>query len=74
MIYSYYQKKYKSDLLEAPIFAAAVYLIFIWQIDIVCYGMDFGNQLVMCLLSMAVMDPRFITRKQKMLDGSVALG
>jgi O-antigen ligase len=74
LVYSYYQKKYKSDLLEAPIFAAAVYLIFIWQIDIVCYGMDFGNQLVMCLLSMAVMDPRFITRKQKMLDGSVALG
>ncbi len=70
-VFSFFRKKYISNALEAPIFAGAVYLLFIWQIDIVCYGVDFGNALVMCLLSMVVMDPRFITRKQRTLDGGL---
>jgi len=67
--FSYYRKQYLAGTLEAPLFAAVVYLLFIWQIDIICYGIDFGNPLIFCLLSVVVMDPRFITRRQRSLDG-----
>lgn len=69
--YSYYRAKYRAGHLEAPLFAAVVYLLFIWQIDIFCYGIDLGNPIFFTVLSMAAVDPRFITRGQRGLEGAL---
>ncbi|MCB0773565.1 MAG: hypothetical protein KJZ58_07240 [Flavobacteriales bacterium] len=69
--YSFYRRKYVDGALESPLFAAAVYLMFIWQIDIFCSGMDIGNPLVFILFSMVVINERFITRKPRLLGGAV---
>jgi hypothetical protein len=69
--YSYYRSKYRAGHLEAPLFAAVVYLLFIWQIDIFCYGIDLGNPIFFTVLSMAAVDPRFITRSQRNLEGAL---
>jgi hypothetical protein len=47
--------------MEAPLFAAFVYLMFIWQIDIFCYGMDIGSPLLFACFSAFCIQPRFIT-------------
>ena len=49
--YMFYKKRYRVNLREGPIFAALVYLMFIWQIDIFCYGIDIGNPIFFCMLS-----------------------
>jgi len=51
--YKYYKGRYNSGFREGPIFAALVYLMFIWQIDIFCYGHDIGNPIFFCMLSIA---------------------
>ncbi|MEZ4757085.1 MAG: O-antigen ligase family protein [Flavobacteriales bacterium] len=68
--FKYYRAKYRSGLLEGPLFAAVVYLMFIWQIDIFCYGIDLGNPIFFTILSLAAIDPRFITRRQRSLEGA----
>ena len=68
--FRYYRELYKRDTIEAPLFAAVVYLMFIWQIDIFCYGLEMGNPLFFALLSSLAIDPKYITRRQKALDGS----
>ena len=67
--FSYYRKHYVAGSLEGPLFAGIVYLMFIWQIDIFCYGIDLGNPIFFSMLSLAAIDPRFITRKQRALNG-----
>lgn len=69
--YSFYRRKYLDGAIESPLFAAAVYLMFIWQIDIFCSGMDIGNPLFFILFSMAVMKESSITRKPRLLNGAV---
>lgn len=68
-IYAYYRKQYLAGTSQAPLFAAVVYLLFIWQIDIICYGLDFGTPIIFCLLSAVAIDTRYITRKERALDG-----
>ena len=67
--FSYYRKHYVAGSLEGPLFAGIVYLMFIWQIDIFCYGIDLGNPIFFSMLSLAAIDPRFITRRQRALNG-----
>ena len=67
--FSYYRKHYRAGNLEGPMFAGIVYLMFIWQIDIFCYGIDLGNPIFFSMLSLAAIDPRFITRRQRALNG-----
>jgi hypothetical protein len=67
--FSYYRKHFIAGHLEGPLFAGIVYLMFIWQIDIFCYGIDLGNPIFFAMLSMAAIDPKFITRKQRSLTG-----
>lgn len=67
--FKYFRDRYRTDALEAPLFALVVYMLFILQIDIVCYGNDFGNALLFCVFAMVVMDPKRITRKPRALDG-----
>ncbi|MCB0766372.1 MAG: O-antigen ligase family protein [Flavobacteriales bacterium] len=67
--FTYFRKRFHEGALETPLFALMVYMLFILQIDIICYGNDFGNALLFCLFAMVVMDPRYITRSQRSLDG-----
>jgi O-antigen ligase len=67
--FSYYRKHYLATTLEAPLFAGIVYLMFIWQIDIFCYGIDLGNPIFFTMLSMAAIDPKYITRRKRALSG-----
>ncbi|MCB0769797.1 MAG: O-antigen ligase family protein [Flavobacteriales bacterium] len=68
-IYKHYRTEYMKGTDQAPLYAAVVYLLFIWQIDIICYGIDLGNPLVFCILSAVAIDPRYITRRPKALGG-----
>ena len=68
--YSRYRRYHQDGRLEAPLFAAVVYLLFIWQIDIFCYGMDIGDPLFFVILSYLAIDGRHVTRRPRKLDGS----
>ena len=65
----YYREQYKLNSEEAPLFAVFVYLMFIWQIDIFCYGIDLGFPILMTLLAPACIKPEWITRKKRTLSG-----
>ncbi len=69
-LFRFYRDKFQKGALESPLFSVVVYMLFILQIDILCYGNDFGNGYMFCLLAMVVMDPKFIKRKPRALDGS----
>jgi hypothetical protein len=68
--YRYYRQEYLRGTREAPMFAAMVYLMFIWQIDIFCYGIDIGAPLLFCLFAGLTLQDRFVTRKRYALDGT----
>lgn len=69
--YSYYRGKYLAGTIESPLFAASVYLMFIWQIDIFCSGMDIGLPLYFIIFSMAAIRENSITRRTKLLKGAI---
>lgn len=69
--FAYFRKRYHQGALEAPLFALVVYMLFILQIDIICYGNDFGNALLLCVFAMVVMDPKHITRRPRAFDGGL---
>lgn len=69
--YTHYRKEYLDRSVDAPLFAAFVYLMFIWQIDIFCYGMDMGNPLLFAMISGCCLHGRFVTRQRYALDGSL---
>jgi len=59
--YRHYRAAYLAGTREAAMFAAFVYLMFIWQIDIFCYGMDIGAPLLFTFFSAFCIQGRFIT-------------
>lgn len=67
--YSYYRAEYRGNTQLAPLLGAMVYVMFIWQIDIFCYGIDIGNPILFCLFSALAIDPRFVTRRKRDLEG-----
>jgi hypothetical protein len=67
----YYREQYRLRSEEAPLFAIFCYLLFIWQIDIFCYGMDLGYPLLMILLSPLCVDTKWVTRKKRTLSGEL---
>jgi O-antigen ligase len=69
--FTYFRKRYHEGALESPLFALVVYMLFILQIDIICYGNDFGNALLLCVFAMVVMDPKHIKRKPRALGGAL---
>lgn len=62
--YKYFRSRYRSNFKEGPIFAALVYLMFIWQIDIFCYGIDIGNPIFFCMLSIAAVKPGYLFQEK----------
>lgn len=69
LTFAYFRKRYHEGALEAPLFALVVYMLFILQIDIICYGNDFGNALLLCVFAMVVMDPKHVTRRSRAFGG-----
>jgi O-antigen ligase len=67
--FKFYRQRYVEGALEAPIFAPLVYILFIWQIDMFCYGTGIGHPIFFAMLSMAAVDPAVITRSRLALDG-----
>ena len=67
----YYRDQYKLNSDEAPLFAVFVYLMFIWQIDIFCYGIDLGFPILMSLLAPACLKQKWITRPRRTLSGQI---
>jgi O-antigen ligase len=49
--FRHYRKAYLENTIEAPIFAGLVYLLFIWQIDIFCYGVDIGHAILFAMMA-----------------------
>lgn len=55
-VFKFYRQQYISNTALAPLFAAAVYFLFIWQIDIFVYGIDIGTLLFFSLLAYFAVD------------------
>ncbi|HQW06888.1 MAG: O-antigen ligase family protein [Flavobacteriales bacterium] len=70
-LFKFYRDRFMKGTQEAPLFAAIIYMLFILQIDIICYGNDFGNGFIFCLMAMVVMDPKYITRPTRSFNGDV---
>ncbi|HEY0975928.1 MAG TPA: hypothetical protein VGE21_00545 [Flavobacteriales bacterium] len=68
--FKHYRGQYILRTDQAPIFAGLVYIMFIWQIDIFCYGTDIGHAILFVMMSPLALAPRFITRRQHALDGT----
>ena len=69
--FKFYRTEYQQRTQLAPLFAVAVYFLFIWQIDIFVYGIDQGNALFFILLSAVAIDPKFIKRRRRSIDGTL---
>jgi O-antigen ligase len=67
--YVHYRNEYLQRTSDAPLFGAMVYLLFIWQIDIFCYGVDIGAPLLFAVFSGLCLQERYITRAPKALEG-----
>lgn len=59
----YYREQYLMRTKEAPLFAAMVYLLFIWQIDIFCFGVDIGNPILFSLVAASMVASRTATAR-----------
>jgi O-antigen ligase len=53
--YSFYRKEYLANARMAPLYAAFVYMMFVWQIDIVGYAFYSGFCMVMLMMGPVVM-------------------
>lgn len=68
--FSWYRREYLDNSAMAPLYAGFVYLLFIWQIDIFCYGIYIGPPLLFTVMAPLCIDPRYIVRRRKALNGS----
>ena len=65
----HFRKEYMDGSQDAPMYAAMVYLMFIWQIDIFCYGMDIGNPILFSIFAVFCVKQQYITRQRRDLKG-----
>ncbi len=49
--FKYYRKLYLEGGTQAPMFAGFAYLLFIWQLDIFCYGVDIGHSILFAMMA-----------------------
>ncbi|MBZ0206885.1 MAG: O-antigen ligase family protein [Flavobacteriales bacterium] len=69
--YKFYQRQYLSNGSMAPLYAGFVYMMFVWQIDIVAYAFYSGSAFVFILMGPVVMKRRR-DEPHGMLTGSLA--
>ncbi|HRH36795.1 MAG TPA: O-antigen ligase family protein [Flavobacteriales bacterium] len=58
--FTYYRKQYLDQTLLAPMFGGFAYLLFIWQVDIFCYGVEIGHAILMVMMAPLCLKPRSI--------------
>ena len=68
--FKHYRREYLMRTDQAPIFAGLVYILFIWQIDIFCYGVDIGHAILFCMMAPLALRPDASTRRTRSLEGS----
>lgn len=49
--FRFYRGAYISGGAYAPVFAGFAYLLFIWQLDIFCYGVEIGHAILFCMMA-----------------------
>jgi O-antigen ligase len=49
--FRFYRGEYISGGAYAPVFAGFAYLLFIWQLDIFCYGVEIGHAILFCMMA-----------------------
>ncbi|MFN3875541.1 MAG: O-antigen ligase family protein [Flavobacteriales bacterium] len=49
--FTHYRRHYLKGTSQAPLFAGMCYLLFIWQLDIFCYGTDLGHAILFAMLA-----------------------
>lgn len=49
--FMHYRRQYLDGTAQAPMFGAFAYLLFIWQLDIFCYGVDIGHSILLSMLA-----------------------
>lgn len=49
--FRFYRGEYVSGGAYAPVFAGFAYLLFIWQLDIFCYGVEIGHAILFCMMA-----------------------
>ena len=67
--YTFYRQRYLANGIEAPLFGAMVYLLFIWQIDIFVYGLDIGTPVFFAMLSYLAIDRSDVVREVRDMEG-----
>jgi O-antigen ligase len=55
--FRFYRRHYLEDTRMAPLFGGFAYLLFIWQLDIFCYGTDIGHSILFAVLSPLCVKP-----------------
>ena len=68
--FKWYRSEYLDRTDQAPLFAGFVYVLFIWQIDIFCYGVDIGHAILFTMLSPLALRKSAVTRREKTLEGA----
>jgi O-antigen ligase len=56
--FKHFRRSYLEGGKDASIFAGLVYILFIWQIDIFCYGVDIGHAIMFCMMAPLCLRPR----------------
>ncbi len=64
-----YRADYQAKTAMAPLFAAFVYLMFCWQIDITGFGYNFGFLFLMLMMAPLCIRPEAVLGKRKALNG-----
>lgn len=49
--FKYYRSQYLEGTAMAPLFGGFAYLLFIWQLDIFCYGVEIGHAILFCMMA-----------------------
>ncbi|MBK8500547.1 MAG: hypothetical protein IPL52_17435 [Flavobacteriales bacterium] len=56
--FKHYRKQYLEGTSQAPLFAGFAYLLFIWQLDIFCYGVDIGHSILFAMMAPLCLKPK----------------
>jgi len=59
--FRFYRERYVLGHHLAPVFAGFSYLLFIWQLDIFCYGVEIGHAILFCMLAPLCYQPRAVS-------------
>lgn len=55
--FKHYRRHYLENTPQAPLFAGFTYLLFIWQLDIFCYGVDIGHSILFAMMAPLCLRP-----------------